>query len=95
LKNTLAWTRGPDGRPARITNKREADNSADQRPGKSFDAWIQQVNECNRAVDEGVGRVLAALEESGQKNSTLAQVPQYSPNAPHFSGRQVESRHYI
>lgn len=71
LNNTMAWMRGPDGRPAMITNKREADNPTSHKPGKSIDAWIQQVNECNRAVDEGVGRILAALEETGQMKNTL------------------------
>jgi arylsulfatase A-like enzyme len=37
----------------------------------SYDAWIQQVNECMAAVDDGVGRVLAALEASGQAENTL------------------------
>jgi arylsulfatase A-like enzyme len=39
--------------------------------GQSYDSWIQQVNECMLAVDEGVGRVLAALEASGQLENTL------------------------
>jgi arylsulfatase A-like enzyme len=71
LNRTFAWMRGPDGRPALITTSREVDVPSSKKPGKSYDAWIQQVNECNRAVDEGVGRVLAALEESGQMKNTL------------------------
>ncbi len=35
-------------------------------PGKDYHAWVQQVNECMMAVDEGVGQVLAALEQSGR-----------------------------
>jgi hypothetical protein len=37
---------------------------------------------------------VVASYRSGER-IRLTQIPQYSPNAPHFSGRQVESRHYI
>jgi arylsulfatase A-like enzyme len=50
---------------------RRAGNFDTSEAGKSYDAWIQQVNECMLAVDEGVGRVLAALEASGQLENTL------------------------
>jgi hypothetical protein len=33
--------------------------------------------------------------EQAVDSAAGSSVPQYSPNAPHFSGRQVESRHYI
>ena len=36
------------------------DNFDTLAPGKTHDAWVQQVNECMMAVDEGVGRVLTA-----------------------------------
>ena len=71
LQKTKAWMRGPDGRPAMIDKTRKADNFDGGEPGKSFDAWVQQVNECNLAVDEGVGRVMAALRDSGQLDNTL------------------------
>jgi arylsulfatase A-like enzyme len=38
---------------------------------RSYAAWVWQVNECARALDEGVGKVLAALKESGQLENTL------------------------
>jgi arylsulfatase A-like enzyme len=41
------------------------------RGGKSYSEWLQQVNECMLAVDEGVGRVVEALRESGQLEHTL------------------------
>jgi arylsulfatase A-like enzyme len=61
LENTQAWEPGPDGEPVfgKGKNKRRLSN------------WVQQVNECMMAVDEGVGAVLAALEESGQAGNTL------------------------
>ena len=71
LENTKAWVRGPDGKPAMANKVRRAGNFDSLVPGKPFDDWIQQINECMAAVDEGVGRVLAALEASGQKDNTL------------------------
>jgi arylsulfatase A-like enzyme len=71
LETTKHWMKGPDGRPAmRKKAPREGNFDTDQ-PGLSYDKWVQQVNECNMAVDEGVGRVLKALEESGQLANTL------------------------
>lgn len=71
LENTKAWMRGPDGKPAMAKKARRAGNFDTSVAGKSYDAWIQQVNECMAAVDEGVGRVLAALEASGELENTL------------------------
>ncbi|WP_010587053.1 sulfatase-like hydrolase/transferase [Schlesneria paludicola] len=66
LNKTRAWMPGPDGTPALMKRNRGA-----VEPGKSLNAWVQQVNECNLAVDEGVGRVMTALKESGQLENTL------------------------
>lgn len=71
LELTKAWTQGPDGRPAMRKKAKGKDNFDTVAPGRSYDAWIQQVNECNLAVDEGVGRIMQALEESGQLANTL------------------------
>ncbi|MEZ6031930.1 MAG: sulfatase-like hydrolase/transferase [Planctomycetaceae bacterium] len=71
LQNTKAWMLTAEGRPALIKKGRQAGNSGSVEPGKDYDAWVQQVNECMLAVDEGVGKVLAALEASGQLENTL------------------------
>lgn len=71
LEKTKAWMLGADGKPAMAKKARRAGNFDSLVPGKSYDAWIQQVNECMAAVDEGVGRVLAALAASGQMENTL------------------------
>lgn len=71
LEKTKAWTRNPRGEPVLATKATRAGNYDMNEGGKSFDHWIQQVNECMAAVDEGVGRVLAALEASGQLENTL------------------------
>ena len=39
--------------------------------GKTHAEWVRQVNECALALDEGVGRVLDCLRESGQLENTL------------------------
>jgi arylsulfatase A-like enzyme len=71
LEKTKAWMLAPDGKPAMANKARRADSFDTLVPGKSHESWIQQVNECMAAVDEGVGRVLAALEASGQAGNTL------------------------
>jgi arylsulfatase A-like enzyme len=71
LNTTKAWTIGANGKPAMADKARKAGNFDSLLPGKSYDAWVQQVNECMAAVDEGVGRVLAALEASGQLENTM------------------------
>jgi arylsulfatase A-like enzyme len=71
LENTAAWVRGEDGKPYMAKKKGGEVIFDANSPGKSFDDWIQQVNECNAAVDEGVGRVIKALADSGQLENTL------------------------
>jgi arylsulfatase A-like enzyme len=71
LEKTAAWMKGPDGKIYMSKKKGGEVNFDANAPGKSFDQWIRQVNECNAAVDEGVGRVMAALAESGQLENTL------------------------
>jgi len=59
LERTQAWSRGDDGEPVLKNGK------------KTHSQWLQQVNECMRAVDEGVGQLIEALRESGQLHNTL------------------------
>ena len=40
-------------------------------PGRPLRDWIRQYHEGVRAIDEGVGRVLEALKDSGQDEDTL------------------------
>src|SRR5262249_44614784 len=71
LDSTQAWEAGPDGKSVvKIKPKREG-NAGKAEPALDYQNWVQQVNECVRAIDEGVGRVIAALEESGQLKDTL------------------------
>ncbi|HEX4130584.1 MAG TPA: sulfatase-like hydrolase/transferase [Pirellulales bacterium] len=70
LDKTQAWAPGPDGRPA-MQKQNKQNNFDTNKTGKGYDAWVQQVNECAMAIDEGVGRVMRALKDSGQLENTL------------------------
>ena len=70
LDLTQAWTRGPDGQPVMgKSGEKFGDDSAKQ--ARTHADFVRQVNECALALDEGVGRVMAALRESGQLENTL------------------------
>lgn len=71
LAETSSWVRGQDGKPYRKRKNVAASNFDTNTAGQSYDSWIQQVNECAMAIDEGVGRLLDALRESGQLENTL------------------------
>ena len=69
LDFTQAWQPSGEAGAARIRKNQTGDNA--KKPGLDFERWIQQVNECTLALDEGVGKVMAALDESGQLDNTL------------------------
>lgn len=71
LDETQAWEPGPDGRPVMMRRAPREGNFDTDEPGLDYRDWVQQVNECARALDEGVGRVLSALDETGQLEDTL------------------------
>ncbi|MCB1093805.1 MAG: sulfatase-like hydrolase/transferase, partial [Verrucomicrobiae bacterium] len=68
LNNTQMWVQGPDGHP--VVGK-GGERSAKKQNGQRFDSWVRQVNECVPAIDEGVGKLVAALKETGQYDNTL------------------------
>jgi len=65
LKTMQRWTRAGDGS---ITWR---DDPSGNTARRVYDDWMRQAHECMMAVDEGVGEVLKALEESGQAGNTL------------------------
>ncbi|MCA9153309.1 MAG: sulfatase-like hydrolase/transferase [Planctomycetales bacterium] len=71
LELTKAWAKGPDGTPYMKKGEVKPGNFDTNKTGLAFDAWIQQVNECAMAIDEGVRRLMKALKESGQLENTL------------------------
>jgi len=69
LDKVQAWHKGPNGEiMAGATEAKFGDEGARE---KSYADWVRQVNECMLALDEGVGRVLETLRESGQLDNTL------------------------
>ncbi|MBS0209379.1 MAG: sulfatase-like hydrolase/transferase [Planctomycetes bacterium] len=71
LDRTQAWIPNGSGGAAMKKKPKQANNFDKDEPGLDYSAWIQQVNECTMALDEGVGRVMAALRDSGQLENTL------------------------
>ena len=52
-----AWKEGKDGRP--------------NYKGKSIDFWVKQMDEAVLSIDEGVGKIVEALERTGQLDNTI------------------------
>ncbi|MEZ6088836.1 MAG: sulfatase-like hydrolase/transferase [Pirellulaceae bacterium] len=71
LNRVSAWVRRTDGGAAMRRRNAVASNFDTNAAGKPYDAWIQQVNECNMAVDEGVGRLYDVLKETNQLDNTI------------------------
>ena len=38
---------------------------------RSLDSWVKQYNQALRSIDEGLGRIMKALEETGQRENTV------------------------
>jgi arylsulfatase A-like enzyme len=60
------WAKGKDGQPV---YKGKGDYQ--DKEGMTLAAGVRQYNQCVLALDEGIGRLLQALEESGQLEDTL------------------------
>ncbi len=74
LEKTQAWLRSEDGRivpSGKGGEKAEKDGDTETKGGQDYAGWVRQVNECVPPVDEGVGKMIAALRESGQLENTL------------------------
>ena len=52
-----AWKPGPDGMPVR--------------QGKTLDFWVKQMDQAVASIDEGVGKIVEALERTGQLENTI------------------------
>jgi arylsulfatase A-like enzyme len=70
LNKTQAWTRGPNGEILAGKSGETVGDDTGKKRG-TYQNYIHQVNECVDALDEGVGKVMAALKESGQLENTL------------------------
>ena len=70
LDKTQAWLPGPGGMPL-MGPVGETFGDEPGAPPRTWADFVRQMNECNRAVDDGVGRLLAALRDTGQLENTL------------------------
>lgn len=76
LDKAQAWSRAPDGEIVAGKDGEALDGDGKNKKKKAkkqgtFRDYIHQVNECVEALDEGVGKVMTALRESGQLENTL------------------------
>lgn len=52
-------------------NKKDPVTGKPMAKKRSLDSWVKQYNEAVRSIDEGVGRIMATLEETGQLENTI------------------------
>jgi arylsulfatase A-like enzyme len=71
LEKTSSWQQGPDGKPYRQKKKLKASNFNTNTAGQGYQDWVEQYNECVMAIDEGVGRLIETLRQTGQLENTL------------------------
>ncbi len=71
VKNMAFWEPGPNGDPVEKKRVGETPVGMKDLPGRSLRDWVQQYHQGVLAIDEGVGRLMAALKESGQLDNTI------------------------
>src|SRR5262245_5337129 len=69
LKDTLAWKKSGDKVVATKSGEQVGDDAGKDEVG--YEDWVRQVNECVPAIDEGVGKLIAALKDTKQLENTL------------------------
>jgi arylsulfatase A-like enzyme len=70
LSKIHAWSRGPDGEPLMRRIKTPTAGGGALRED-NLSAWCRQYQQSVSAIDEGVGKILAALHATGQDEETL------------------------
>ena len=65
------WKAGPNGEPVENKVRDGPLVGMIDLPGRPLREWIRQYHQGVLAIDEGVGRLLEALKESGQDENTL------------------------
>jgi arylsulfatase A-like enzyme len=63
------WVKGPAGEPVLAKGKTKGGIQANGT--KTLTDWVRQVNQAVRSLDEGVGRVVETLKETGQYENTF------------------------
>jgi arylsulfatase A-like enzyme len=73
MQKVAAWEKGPKGEPvlSRKAMGGEVGDDPQRDQGRSLSSWSRQYHQAVRALDEGIGQVLSALETSGQFANTL------------------------
>lgn len=69
LNRSQAWHRGPNGEV--LAGRTGAEFGDEGARGRTYADWVREVNECALALDEGIGRVMQTLRETGQLDNTL------------------------
>ncbi|MBT5885302.1 MAG: sulfatase-like hydrolase/transferase [Planctomycetaceae bacterium] len=66
------WEKGEDGQPVMAGNGFQA-RTVDTKGihGNALNDWVRQYHQGVSAIDEGVGRIMEALDASGQRENTL------------------------
>ncbi len=73
MQKVAAWERGADGQPV-LSDKAigsEVGDDPTRDRGRTLSSWSRQYHQAVRSLDEGIGKVLATLEETGQLANTL------------------------
>lgn len=65
------WEPGPNGEPVERQVRKTSPVGMKDMPGRTLKDWVRQYHQGVLAIDEGVGKVLEALKESGQDENTL------------------------
>ncbi|NRB75123.1 MAG: sulfatase-like hydrolase/transferase [Verrucomicrobiales bacterium] len=65
------WEPGKNGEPVERKVREDSPVGMKDMPGRSLRDWVQQYQQGVLAIDEGVGRLLEALQESGQDENTM------------------------
>lgn len=73
MQKVAAWERGVDGQPvlSDAAMGTEVGDDSQRDRGRTLSSWSRQYHQAVRALDEGVGKVLAKVEETGQLANTL------------------------
>lgn len=71
LQKKLSWQRSVDGTISRRKLNVKKSNFNTNTEGQEYDDWVQQTNECMMAIDEGVGRLVDELRNTGQLDNTI------------------------
>jgi arylsulfatase A-like enzyme len=71
LEQTQAWVQGKDGVIYAGKSGAAFGDEENEKNRTTFEDFVHQSNECVDGLDEGIGRVLEALRETGQLENTL------------------------